>query len=70
MDQIIKKIKLVFDLKPDTVFNQIKGDVHSDHVIAKASLACCKTFRNKNIKKFFYMKLYQKPILTFGKKII
>ncbi len=55
MDQIIKKIKLVFDsLKPDTVFIPNPGDVHSDHnVIAKASLACCKTFRNKNIKKIF-----------------
>ena len=55
MDRLIKKIKKIFNtLNPDTVFIPNPEDAHSDHnIVAKASIACCKIFRNQNIRKIF-----------------
>lgn len=55
LDSLIKKLKEVFNkIKPDVVFIPNSDDVHSDHlVVSKAALSCCKSFRNKDIKKIF-----------------
>jgi hypothetical protein len=43
-----------FNDLPEEIYLPHSGDSHTDHAIAlKASLSCCKWFRNKHVKKIY-----------------
>jgi LmbE family N-acetylglucosaminyl deacetylase len=53
--KIVSELSNIFNIfKPEEIYLPHSGDSHTDHAITlKASLSCCKWFRNKYVKKIY-----------------